>query len=90
MLDDGSECKKEIHSIGFFFPPVPLSGEMDPSVDPSTKSRQAAGKGGSKQDKLAPLDPSGMMLYHRRDAAKIYAPQCGSHLFDKRSSTTTS
>ena len=64
----------------FFPPPVPLSGEMDPSVDPSTKSRQAAGK----------VDPSGMMLYHRRDAAKIYAPQCGSHLSDKRSSTTTS
>ena len=42
MLDDGSECKKEIHSIGFFFPlpPVPLSGEMDPSENPSTKSRQ--------------------------------------------------
>ena len=54
MLDDGSECKKEIHSIGFFFPslpppPVPLSGDKDPSVDPSTKSRQAAGKSGAKR-----------------------------------------
>ena len=50
MLDDGSECKKEIHSIGlFFFPPVPLSGEVDPSEDPSTKSRQAAEKSGSKR-----------------------------------------
>ena len=52
MLDDGSECKKEIHSTFFFslpLPPVPLSGEMDPSEDPSTRSRQAAGKSGSKR-----------------------------------------
>ena len=58
MLDDGLEFKKEIRTInislvhGFFFPslpPVPLSGEMDPSEDPSTKSRQAAEKSGSKR-----------------------------------------
>jgi len=33
MLDDGSECKKEIHSIGFFPSTRSLSGDKDPSVD---------------------------------------------------------
>ena len=71
MLDDGSECKKEIHPVVFFppLPPVPLSGEMDP-----LKTRQ------QNQDKLRrKVDPSGMMLCHRQDTAKIYVPQCGSH-----------
>ena len=82
MLDDGSGCQKEVHSIRFFFflffpppplfsfPLVPLSGEVDPSVDPSTKSEQAAGKSGSKR----------YDAYNRQDAAKIYTPQCGAHL----------
>ena len=43
---------------------------MDPSVDPSTKSEQAAGKSGSKR----------YDAYNRQDAAKIYTPQCGAHL----------
>ena len=49
ILNDGSECEKEIRSIGFFFsPPIPLSEDQDPSVDPSTRSRRAAGKSGAK------------------------------------------
>ena len=36
ILDDGSEHEKEIRSIVFFSPspPIPLSEDQDPSVDP--------------------------------------------------------
>ena len=45
ILDDGSECEKEIRSIGFFFsPPIPLSEDQDPSVDPFNKIETSCGE----------------------------------------------